>query len=120
MFRIPKTLCLTACLVCVAFTAQADDAIKFRYKMDKSEPLIYETKTEVDQTQSVNGMEFKNKIKASDVSVHTLLEEGKDGKLKVQTEIKRITTYMKIGPLGEYKFDSKSTDNEKGANWVVL
>jgi len=115
MFRIPKIVCLAACLVCVAFTAQADDAIKFRYKMDKSYPLIYETKTEVNQTQSVNGMEFKNEIKGSGVSVHTLLEEGKDGNLKVQNEVKRITAYMKIGPLGEYKFDSKSTDNEKGS-----
>ena len=118
MYRVPRIVSvvyLAACSMCLAAVAQAEEPVKFRYKMNKDEKLIYETLSSLDQTQTVNGMDFKNEIKNREVSVHTLLEVGEDGNFKEQAQNKRLVTSMKISTFGQYKFDSKSSDNETGS-----
>jgi hypothetical protein len=115
MYRVPRIVSvvyLVACSMCLAAVAQAEDPVKFRYKRNPDEKLIYETLASVDQTQTVNGTDVKNEIKNREISVHTLMEVGEDGNFKVQSENKRLVSNMKISPLGQYKFDSKSSNNE--------
>jgi len=118
MYRVPRiasVVYFVACSMCLAAVAQAEEPVTFRYKMNEDENLIYETSSSVDQIQTVNGMDIKNEIKNREISVFTLVEVGEDGNFNVQSENKRFVTNMKIGPLGDYKFDSKSSDNEKGS-----
>ena len=118
MYRVPRIVSVVycvACSMCLAAVAQAEEPVKFRYKMNQDEKLIYETLSSVDQTQTVNGEDFKNEIKSREVFVHTLVEVGEDGHFKVQSENKRIVLSMKIGLSNQYKFDSKSSDNETGS-----
>jgi hypothetical protein len=118
MYRVPRIVSvvyLVACVMCVTAVVQAEEPVKFRYKMKQDERLIYETASSVDQTQTGNGKEIKNEIKNREFEVHTLVEVREDGNFKVRSENKRIVANMKIGPSGQYKFDSKSSDNEKGS-----
>lgn len=101
--------------LCLAGAVRADEAVQFRHKMDESEKLIYETVTEVDQTQNINGTENKNLIKSREISTHSLLEVQDDGSLKLQSENKLLSVSMDMGQLGKYEFDSKKTDNETGS-----
>jgi hypothetical protein len=60
-------------------------------------------------------MAFDNVVSGTDVTVFTLDKVGEDGSLHLQAENRRLQQTMTIGPLGEYKFDSKSSDNDRAS-----
>lgn len=116
MKRLASMFCLLLTpLLFAQASLQAQDAVTFRYKMNKDDKLIYRTVGEVSQTIKIMGMEVKTTITGKDVSIRTLDSVDKKGNFTIQTENKQLYTKMNVGPLGEYVFDSKSSDNEKAS-----
>jgi hypothetical protein len=94
---------------------QAGDGIVLRHKLAKDDKLIYRKTSSVKQTQVVKDMKIETHIDSTEVGVRTFQEVDDKGNIKAQTENKLLKVKTKIGPLGDYTFDSKSNDNDKGS-----
>lgn len=95
--------------------AHADDeAILLRHRYEKDHPLIYRTTAETEQVQSFMGQKVTMTMKQTDVTQRSLETVNEDGNLRVKSENKQLLTTMKSA-LGEYKFDSKVAEREKGS-----
>jgi hypothetical protein len=97
-----------------ASQAQAEDVL-LRYKMQPGEGRIYRSTQEVKQTQNFAGMTLENLITGTDVTVLTLDKVDEDGNFHLQSENRRLQAAMNLGQVGDYKFDSKSTDNDRSS-----
>ena len=99
--------------------ARAEEPILLRYKIGEKDELLYRTATTMDQTVSttIDGKEqkFGTTIKSSDVSIRTLESVDKKGNFRVKTENKRLSVKMKAEPVGDYEFDSKSTEHDSSS-----
>jgi len=109
--------CLTVAAVmygsCFAF---AEDAVTLRYKMAKDQQQVYRKVETMKQSQSVLNMKIETEINSTEIGTRTLQETDGEGNLRFQSENKSLKVKAKIGPLGEYSFDSKSSDNDKGSD----
>lgn len=112
------TRLLTASLVavvCGGATLQADEPVLLRHKFEKEKPAIYRTEMAMEQAQSFAGQKIETTLKQTDVTVRSLEKMEDDGSFRLKSENKRLQMKMKVGPLGEYTFDSASTEREKGS-----
>ena len=103
--------------VVVALLARVEageGGLKLRY-LPKTGELIYRTTTKMNQTQNIMNMELKNEMHNSSVSVWTVGDADKEGNIEVRAETKLLEAKMKFGPLGDYTFDSRKNDNERGS-----
>jgi hypothetical protein len=110
-------LCIIAsCLgsVFVGSGALAQDGTLLKYKFAKEAPLIFRTTTEMSQTMQIAGQTIENKVTQTEVNALSLIEETKEGHLKLQHRNHELTIKSDLGPAGTYNFDSKATEREKG------
>jgi hypothetical protein len=106
---------VAAAVLCSSWQARADEPVRLRFKMEPNHSQIYQSTTEVNQTQNLAGMEFKNVVESSDVTVYTLQEVSGDGNLHLQAENRQMKTRMDLGQVGEYIYDSKSSDRDRSS-----
>lgn len=97
-----------------AAVASAQKPVLLRYKYSTKTPLIYRTTTTVAQTQTVMGKQQKNRISTTEWHQYRLIRVAQDKSFALERENKGQLVTMKIGELGDYKFDSKADSNEKG------
>jgi len=92
--------------------ATADDGLQLQYKQQKGERIIYRNKSELKQSQTIMGMTLENTFNTDAVSSATL--DGTDEKGNAQVTIKneRLKVKATIGPLGDYSFDSQSSERD--------
>ena len=102
-------------LLTTAIVAQADEAMRLRYKMEADKPLIFKNTMTLNQKQSFMGQEIVMDMTTTDVAERTLQEIDDKGNLHIQTENKHLKVSMKMNPLGEYTFDSKSTERDEAS-----
>lgn len=114
---ISRTLSLLTVTSVALFTAvgYADEPILLRYKMQKDDKLIYRKTGKTNKTETVMGQKVKTTIDAMTIDVRTLGKVDAKGNIQFESETKRITMTANIGPLGEYKYDSTSTDNDQAS-----
>lgn len=98
----------------LAQAAAGEGGVKLRYK-PKAGELIYRTTTKINQTQNVMNKEIKNDISQTGVSVWSIGEADKDGNINTRSEVKFLEAKVKLGEQGEYTFDSRKNDNERGS-----
>ncbi len=116
MKRLASMFCLLLTPLLFAHASvQAQDAVTFRYKMNKDDKLIYRNVSDVKQTQKVSGQEVKTTITSKQIDVRTFDSVDEKGNFTIQSENEQLYVKMSIGPLGDYVFDSKSSENEKGS-----
>jgi hypothetical protein len=97
----------------LADAACAQEATLLRYQPGK-DPLVYKKTQVMKQTQDVMDKKVVTDMKQTEVEIWTVgLTEKKD--LEIKAENKSLNVKINIGPLGEYKFDSRSNDNDKGS-----
>lgn len=106
-------------MVCCAFACLAGAAnaqgVVFKYKYKPGGKDIYRTKSTANQTQKVGEMKFENVMETTEFYETRLKQFDNDKNFVLERENKRYLIKMKIGPLGEYKYDSTADDNEKGS-----
>ncbi len=105
----------TVATLFVIGNVRADEPVKYRYQMTKDTPVILRTTNEITQKQTIGETKNENVIKSVDVSVRTLEKVDDKGNFQLRSENKRLSLNMKIGPLGEYKFDSQDAEHETGS-----
>jgi len=113
LYRWCGALALTMLLAAGNLFAQ--EPVTFRYKPEKGQKLIYRSTNDLTQTQNVMDMKIETRMTNESVSSRTVenVDDMGVAALKIKTELFKVKT--KIGPLGEYNFDSKSSEREKGS-----
>lgn len=106
---------LAAAVLIPAFGVRADEPIVLRHKFEKEQPAIYKTETTMTQKQAFMGQKIETEIKQSDVTSRVLDKIDSEGGIHLKNENKRLKVSVKIGPIGDYTFDSQSTEREKGS-----
>src|SRR2546427_11486980 len=112
---MPKLL-LTCAFLVVGLTAnlQADEPVLLRYKGVKGDKTFYRTVAEQKQTMTVNDTKFDITGTTEDISSRTVEEvDGDQLRFKIKNE--RLKAKSKMGPIGEFTFDSRSTERDKGS-----
>lgn len=107
--------CLVVLTTVIASLVQADEPVKLGYKFASDRPLIYRTKLVTEQVQTVGDQKIETKTEHSDVTVRTFESVDDDGNIRLKSQNKQIQVKVKIGASGDYAFDSKSTEREKGS-----
>lgn len=102
-------------LVAGLFAGNLSAQETFRYKQEKGQKLIYRTSTEMTQTQTVLNMKIENTMSNESISSRTVEDIAADGTVKFNVKTELFKVKSKFGPLGEFKFDSKSTERERGS-----
>lgn len=103
-------------MLAVHAVAQAEEPIVLRYKMKPGDQHIYRTKVAMTQSQTVNGMEIETKIEQQDVALRTVEKVDEKGNYLIKSQNKQLQVSTQIGPLGEYKFNSKTGERTEGSN----
>lgn len=115
MTQCLKLLGVALCAIVTAEVAYSQDAVKLDYKFGKDTKLIYKKALKLDQSQSFMGNKIETKMHNSDIILMTFLKKDKKGNVYLQMENKGIVAEMKIGPVGEYKYDSKAKEKDTGS-----
>lgn len=98
----------------LAGMVRAEEPVTLRYRMDRNDKLIFRMHMNLTQKQAVAGQDFTTTMISDDVSVRTLLDVDDKGNLHIQSENKRLKVTAKLGPLGEYTFDSTKAERDTG------
>lgn len=110
------------CAQCVALTlfvlgpALADEPVLLRYKLEKGTTLISRTKMETKTTQTINGNNIETVLGQSGIEVRVVDDLDTEGTAKLKTKIERLKANAKLGPAGDFEFDSQKTDRDKASN----
>jgi hypothetical protein len=96
-----------------AAQAAAQEGTLLRYQPSK-EPLIYRKMHTMKQTQNVMDKKIVTDMKQNETEVWSVSATDKKD-LEIKSEIKALDVKISIGPLGDYSFDSRKNDNEKGS-----
>lgn len=104
---------LTLLAMSIASAQAADEVLRYKAVTDRE--LVYQSSNKVNQLQKVAGMEVATKIATSEFSVRRFPSEPKDGVIQMESENKKLTVEMTVGPLGDYKFDSSELTHETGS-----
>jgi hypothetical protein len=99
----------------VSSTAAADEGATLRYKLARGDKLIYRSKMEMKQNQTIMGMTQDNEMDMESIQSFTV--DGIDEKGNYQVSIKgeRIKVKANFGFLGEFVFDSQSSERDKSS-----
>ncbi len=95
--------------------AQAQDGQTFRYKAEAGTKLYYSITTSMKLEQKVNGQDVSTTIESTQIVEREVQKPDSKGNMVLRDHALHMTVKMNVGPLGEYVYDSKSTDNETGS-----
>lgn len=110
-----RLLCLALLPLLLTGTLRSEDAVTLHYKPTPNEPLIYKTVTTLKQKQTIGEMKIETGITRTMVSSWRLTETDDEGRFHWQAENRQLHVKAKGGPLGEYTFDSKSTERDSAS-----
>ncbi len=100
-------------LLTLATAALAQDAVPLRYQSSDA-PLIYRKINKLKQTQMVMDKKIVTEMTQTDVGTWSVSQTDKK-ELQIKMETKLIQVKLSIGGVGDYTFDSRKDDNEKGS-----
>jgi hypothetical protein len=90
----------------------AAEPILLKYKAAQGDKVLYKTGFEMQQSQSIMGMKFENKIKQETIDAQIVSAVASDGKATLKVKSERRKMNAEFGALGKYEFDSKSTERD--------
>ncbi len=114
MSRLIAGSSLLVTLLLLSPPAQAAEEIQLHYKMANDHPLVYRIETSVKQTQLVGGGPVENEFSHREIVQRSLDKLDDNGGFRVRSESKQLQVNIKLGPVGEYQFDSKSDKRDEG------
>jgi hypothetical protein len=102
-------------LLLVARVAAADDAATLKYKLAKGDRVIYRTKSMMKQNQTIAGMAFENEMDTETIHSYTVDSIDEKGNYVLSVKGERLKMKAKFGALGDYSFDSQSSERDKSS-----
>lgn len=110
-----SVLC-AAVIASIGLAVHADDGVTLKYKMAKGDKVIYRTKMEMKQTQTIAGMPFENEMTNEAVSSYIVDDVDEQGNYHLTIKAERLKVKSKFGALGgDYSFDSQSSERDKSS-----
>ena len=93
----------------------ADDGMTLKYKFAKGDKLIYRSKMEMKQSQTIMGMALENEMSHDGISSFTVEAVDEKGNAQLTVKGERLKSKAQFAALGEYAFDSTSTERDKSS-----
>jgi hypothetical protein len=115
MFSRSLSAALGLVVTLVAAAAVAGDGVELKYRFAKGDKLVMRTKSEVKQTQTIMGQTIENTIDNEAISTVTVEDVDEKGNFHLGLKGERLKVKMKFGPLGDYVFDSQSSERDKSS-----
>lgn len=108
---------LIGCLALVPFasTALAQKPIPLKYKFSSTHSLTYRVVDSMQQTKEVKGKQDQYASRITEVIQYRLNRVDKNRDFELDRENKTLQANIQIAELGDYKFDSRSDENERGS-----
>lgn len=106
------------CFVVIGFlygAAHADDGIILKHKFAQGDKLVYRSKLEMKQSQTIMGAVTENTMTNDAISSYTVESVDGMGNAKLRVKGERLKATAKFGMLGEYAFDSESSQRDKSS-----
>ncbi len=94
---------------------QAAEGVVLRYKGRKGDKLYYEGKATMEMSQSVNNMDLDTKFDTHTSTEQEVTDVTEKGDIIARHKTLRLKMNAEFPVVGEYKYDSKSTDNDTGS-----
>jgi hypothetical protein len=101
-------------------SARADDGVTLKHKLIKGETLIYRMKSEMKQNQTFMGMVIDNETNIEAFTSMTVDNIDEKGNYQLTLKSERLKLKAKFGALGEYEFDSQSSERDKSSQIGVM
>lgn len=114
MKTLVRVWCGLLALLVLVGPALAQDAIQLKYQFKKGENYIYRQTTKMNQVQKVQNQMVVTEISQNNLNVLTPQEVDAKGNFHIKSENKLFVVKVKIPTLGDYTFDSRKKDNDKG------
>ncbi len=95
-------------------SAVAQEGAVLKYQFQKDQPVTYRTTSEMAQTMQIAGQTVENKITQTEVNSVALQQVTPEGSFKLKYANQKLAINADMGPAGTYKFDSESSEREKG------
>ncbi len=115
MFSRPLSAALGLVVALAASAAVANDGVELKYKFVKGDKMVLRAKSEVKQTQTIMGQTIDNTIESEAISTVTVEDVDEKGNFHLGLKGERLKVKMNVGPLGEYVFDSQSSERDKSS-----
>jgi hypothetical protein len=115
MFSRPLSAALGLVVALATYGALANDGVELKYKFAKGDKMVLRAKSEVKQTQTIMGQTVETAINNESVSTITVEEVDEKGNFHIGLKGERLKVKMNVGPLGEYVFDSQSSERDKSS-----
>ena len=107
------SLCGGLVLLTMATGLSAQEPTLLRYQPSK-EPLVYRRTSTMKQTQTIMDKKIITEMNQTEIDEWSIAATDKKD-LEIKTETKRLQVKLKIAQVGDYTFDSRKDDNEKGS-----
>lgn len=105
----------TGCLVLFLSAARADDGVVLRHKSAKGDKIVFRSTTDTKQTQEIMGMKLENTVHQEQFVTSTVDSVDDAGNAQVTVKNERIKMSATFDALGEFKFDSASSERDKSS-----
>lgn len=93
----------------------AEDGTTLKYKLAKGDKLIYRSKMEMKQSQTIMGMALENEMSNDAISSYTVESVDEKGNAQLTVKGERLKATAKFPSLGEFTFDSQSSERDKSS-----
>ncbi|MBC8290546.1 MAG: hypothetical protein H8E37_09535 [Planctomycetes bacterium] len=115
MSRIATALLALFAGSLLAAPLHAEDGLKFRFKAKTGEKRYYEVSSKMEMSQKIAGMDLDTKMDSKQTVEREVTEPTEDGTITLRDRTLRLQMTSNFPGVGEYKYDSKSTDNNDGS-----
>lgn len=115
MSRFSTTLLALFTGSLLAGPLQAEDGFTFRFKAKTGEKRYYEISSKMEMSQKVAGMDLDTKMSSRQVIEREVAEPAEEGTIALRARTLRLQMNSEFPGVGEYKYDSKSTENNDGS-----
>lgn len=106
--RLGCLIAIATCLVCAVL--RADDTVTLRYKFTKGDCQAYRVRTGLKQSTSLMNTKFETTMDQESVGTRTVESIDDKGNALLTIKSEWLKVKMKVGPAGEFEFDSRSTE----------
>lgn len=112
LLLLPAGLCV---VLLSAGASPAQKAVTLQYKFSTKKPLPYRVTQTVGNVQTIDDQKLQNFIKQTEIFQYRLLRMEKSKGFLLERRNYQLAVDVQLDPLGTYRYDSKSDENESGS-----
>lgn len=115
MSRISTALLALFAASLLTAPLHAEDGLKFRFKAKTGDKGYYQVSSKMEMSQKIAGMDLDTTMDSKQTIEYEVNEPKEKGTIQLRSRTLRLQMTSNFPQIGEYKYDSKSTDNNDGS-----